>query len=91
MLYVTSKATRYLSLLLERSEAEGSQGVRLLPSSSGSLSLVLDEPQEEDLVVTDDDRAVLLVDPEVAKVMDGALLDAIESPQGDVLVLALLE
>lgn len=89
MLTVTPEAVDYLALLLERHEVAPPQSVRLVFSAPGAIGLMLDEPRDEDdVVVTEDERPVLLLDPDMSIAMEGATLDAVESPEGERLVLA---
>lgn len=87
MLNVTTKAVDHLATLLERYEAEPQQALRLVSTAPGTLGLKLDEPLIEDDVITQDQRPVLLLDPQLSVAMDGSSLDAVDSPEGERLVL----
>ena len=87
MLEVTEKALDALTTVLDSSETEHDQGLRLSPRAEGGFGLVVDEPHDGDQVVSQGDRPVLIVEPEVSMGLDGAVLDVTESPQGPQLTL----
>ena len=82
MVNVTPDAVDLLGKLLASSNPEEQQSLRIAPSGSGELSLMLDQPSEDDEVVLQEGRAVLLLDPQVAQVLDGSTLDAVVTAEG---------
>lgn len=91
MLNVTDKALDVLAKSLDASEATEQQGLRLARTPQGEFGLAIDEEREGDQVVRQEERAVLLVDQEIASALDGATLDVIESPEGTRLTLRMPE
>lgn len=86
MLSVTNAAVKELSGLLEQTEAERSQCIRLIQQDD-ALALQVDEPQEGDQIVSDSDRPVLLVDANLASALEGSTLDAVDTQDGPQLML----
>lgn len=86
MLNVTEKAAAALHDSLEANREEESQVLRLTPSGEG-LGIALDEEQEGDDVILHEDRKVLVIAPAIAEALDGATIDAVDTPQGHRLVL----
>jgi Fe-S cluster assembly iron-binding protein IscA len=86
MLNVTDAAVEQLSEMLEHTEADGAQCVRLV-ANQGELELQVDTPREGDQVVAADERPVLLVDADLWSALDGATLDAVDTSEGKQLTL----
>lgn len=86
MLNVTDKAAAALRDTLEANQEEESQVLRLTSSGQG-VGIALDEEQEGDDVVVYEDRKVLVIAPVIAEALDGATIDAVDTPQGQRLVL----
>jgi Fe-S cluster assembly iron-binding protein IscA len=87
MLEVTEKALDALTTVLDSSETEPQEGLRLAPNPGGGFGLVVDEPHEGDRVITQGERPVLLVEQEVSEVLGDVVLDLIDSPEGPQLTL----
>ncbi|MFQ5472188.1 MAG: hypothetical protein ACE5FA_04790 [Dehalococcoidia bacterium] len=87
MISVTEDAKGALAATLEASEATESEGLRLVQGEEGQFGLAIDGEREGDQVVMQDDRSVLLVGEELATSLDGAVLDAVDSPEGTRLTL----
>lgn len=82
MINVTEKATEVLASSLQESEASEEQGLRLARTPQGEFGLAVDEERQGDQVVKQGDRPVLFVDSDVSSDLDGATLDAVDSPEG---------
>lgn len=86
MLTVTERAAERLRESIEATDIAEDQTLRLVQTDAG-LELAIDEEREGDQVVQSAGRTVLVIDPEVGALVDGATLDAVEGPQGARLVL----
>lgn len=86
MLNVTDKAAATLHATLDANDPEADQVLRLRQSAEG-LGLVMDEEREGDQVVAHEERSVLVIEPAVAQALDGAVIDAVDTPEGQRLVL----
>jgi len=82
MINVTAEAKVVLATTLEASDALEGQALRLALSPEGRYGLTIDGEREGDQIVEQEDRAVLLLDQQVATSLDGATLEAVESPDG---------
>jgi Fe-S cluster assembly iron-binding protein IscA len=96
MVNVTTEARELLSEVLQDAREQqgiedGEVGIRLAltttpaqDSSSGQsrLDLVLDRPKEGDHVVEHGEDKVLIVDPTVSGILEGAVVEAVETPEG---------
>ena len=82
MLEVTDAAIDCLGEAIESQEIGEAQAFRLTIAAPDQLGLTVGEEQEGDQVITQGDRTVLLVDPETSGTLDGAALDAVETPDG---------
>lgn len=91
MLNVTEKAVDVLATTLEESDASDEQSLRLARAPEGQFSLAIDEEREGDQVVKQGERPVLLVEDEISRALDGAILDAVGSPAGQRLALRMAE
>lgn len=87
MINVTAEAKVVLATTLEASEANEGQALRLALSPEGQYGLTIDGEREGDQIVEHGERAVLLLDSQVASSLDGATLEAVESPDGTRLTL----
>jgi hypothetical protein len=86
MLIVTGKALDALTTVLDVNETGPEEALRLTPSAGG-FGLVVDEQHEGDQVVSQGERAVLLVEQRISDTLGGAVLDVVESPEGPQLTL----
>ena len=83
MITVSSSAVDALEEVLDANSGGGEDTVlRLSPQSDGQFGLKIDQPHEDDQVVTKGERPVLAVDREVARALDGANLDVTHTPEG---------
>ena len=85
---VTERATAALKLLLDSTEHDPGQWLRLNSDPVGNLSLAIDEPREGDFVVNHEDDPVLLVDTPLAEGLIGAVLDVDVTADGFDLILS---
>lgn len=87
MLHVTTQARSELHGLLVRVLAEREDpgpaeiGLRLV-SQAGRLGLTLDAPHQDDEVVEQGGRSVLIVDPSTSEMLDELTLDVVETADG---------
>lgn len=81
MLSVTRAAAEQLSELLQQTDAQEQQGIRLV-QNEGKLALLVDAPQQGDQVVEAGERPLLILDPALSEALDGVTLDAVETPTG---------
>lgn len=86
MLNVSDKATAVLRTTLDNSTQQGEDVLRI-ERSGESFALRIDERREGDQVVSDGGGDILVVESTIADALDGATLDAVESPDGVRLVL----
>ena len=86
MLNVTDKATAALRATLNESADDEQHCLRMEQSREG-LALRIDERREGDQVVSDAGGDVLVVEPTISDALDGATLDAEDSPDGTRLIL----
>lgn len=86
MLNVTEKAAGALLESLDASKSEESQLLRLTRAAEG-LGLALDQERDGDQVVEHDERKILVVEQDISQALDGATLDAVDTPEGPRLVL----
>jgi hypothetical protein len=75
MFTVTERAKRQLRQVLYDAAAPAGKALRLLVVAD-SVRMVLDEHQSGDLVIRYEDQSVLLLDPEIAKVLEERTLEA---------------
>lgn len=57
-------------------------GLRLGVSASQNIAFRLDRIREGDQIVRYEGANVLLIDPELARLVDGAVLDCVDTPSG---------
>ena len=82
MITVTERATTALQRILEAQEAPSGQGVKLMPDSSGGISMTIAPPEEGDEVVFHDESPLLIIDSIISDAVDGMVFD-VQSAQGD--------
>jgi Fe-S cluster assembly iron-binding protein IscA len=86
VLNVSEKAAELLFASLQASRKEESEVLRLIQTREG-LGLAIDKEGEGDQVVQHDNNKVLVIQPEISQALDGATLDAVETPDGQRLTL----
>ena len=82
MLTVTERATAYLRERLSDKREGLPQALRIVRTGDGGYDLTMDDPRADDQVFEQDGAAYLLVDPEVAESLEGAVVDVQESAHG---------
>lgn len=87
MLDVTERALDALTTVLDSTETEPKEGLRLAPSPGGGFGLVVDEPHDGDQVVSQGERPVLFVEKKISEKLGGTVLDVVQSAQGPQLTL----
>jgi Fe-S cluster assembly iron-binding protein IscA len=75
MLIVTENAKRYLKRLLAANTSDLNLGIRLRVSKGMQLGVLLDHRADDDYVVEHEEAKVLMVGPELLKLVNGAILD----------------
>jgi Fe-S cluster assembly iron-binding protein IscA len=88
MLNVSDKAAAALRATLEGNTEDDQQVLRIERDGASALALRVDARRDGDQVVSHDGREVLVVEPAISDALDGATLDAVESPDGLRLVLS---
>lgn len=82
MIHVTEKASEALLQGLQANTDDQTQGLRLTHIAGQGYGLALDTEREGDQVVEHQGRKTLLVGQALAEQLDGAVLDALDSPEG---------
>jgi Fe-S cluster assembly iron-binding protein IscA len=82
MLSVSERAAGLLRESLEASNTEETQVLRLVRMAEG-LGLAVDEEREGDQVVEHEDKKVLVIEPAISQALDGATIDAVQTPEGE--------
>jgi Fe-S cluster assembly iron-binding protein IscA len=75
MIRLTERATEALREMLIANQTPSDQGVKLFPDPSGGIAMTIAPASEGDELVSEENRLLLIVDPEIAGRLDGALLD----------------
>jgi len=86
MLTVTDPAGEHLAKLLDDAEAPEGTAARFVAGEDG-LALQVDEPKEDDQNHDHQGRTVLLIDPQVAELLQDKTLDVRETEEGTALEL----
>jgi Fe-S cluster assembly iron-binding protein IscA len=81
-LQVTDQATQQLKTLLESTDHEPEQVIRLGADELGNAGFSLDVPREGDQVIEHEGEQVMVVEPTVSESLEGITLDVNETPQG---------
>ncbi len=88
MVTVTERAKEVLRALLIDNSKDPEEGIRLVFSPSGQIGLTLDKPREGDQIVESEGSKVLLVAPETAIALPGAVIDCVDTEEGPHLVIS---
>jgi len=67
--------------------AEADIALRLIPTQTGHLAIILDVFRDGDSVVEHDGTKILLVDAELIDAVEGLVFDCIDTPEGRLLEL----
>jgi Fe-S cluster assembly iron-binding protein IscA len=81
MVTVTERAAQELKEILEAQAVEPEQVLRLVREAQG-FSLRLDKESAGDEVVESEGATILLVDEQLSPIVDGAVVDCIDTPEG---------
>ena len=81
MLTVTERAAQELKGILQAHAAEPEQVLRLVREAQG-FSLRLDKEGAGDEVVESEGATILLIDEQLSPIVDGAVVDCIDTPEG---------
>lgn len=90
MISVTTSAKDVLQNVLidatQRADIHDEQvGLRIAPTSDGGqpqLALVLDKPKEGDQIIEHNGKNVLMIGEPISAQLDGATVDAVDTPEG---------
>jgi Fe-S cluster assembly iron-binding protein IscA len=85
MINVTDKAAEVLHRSLEENEESDDDMFRIEMTDEG-IGLALGAEREGDQLIQHDQRAVLAIEHDLAQALDGASIDAVETPDGTRLV-----
>ena len=81
MLTVTERAAQELKGILQANAVEPEQVLRLVREAEG-FSLQLDNESASDEVVESEGTKILLIDEQLGPIVDGAVVDCIDTPEG---------
>lgn len=81
MLTVTERAAQELKGILQAHAVEPEQVLRLVREAQ-SFSLRLDKESAGDEVVESEGTTILLIDEQLSPIVDGAVVDCIDTPEG---------
>ena len=88
MLNVSDAALGHLATMLDGVEgAPDDAAIRLVAQPQG-LGMAVDTPNDDDHTITHDGRVILLVDDQVANMLDGRTMDLQETEQGTALAIS---
>lgn len=82
MLTVTPQARELIARALDLNEANKGEALRIYLTEEGEFEMGVDEAREDDQVIENAGRPLVLIDPEISWELDGATLDAEEGPEG---------
>jgi Fe-S cluster assembly iron-binding protein IscA len=82
MIHITEKASNALLEALQANASDEAQGLRLTHVVGQGYGLALDMEREGDQVIEHQSRKVLLVAQALGEQLDGAVLDAVDLPEG---------
>ena len=86
MVFLSEQASAEGQGMLERANAEPTEGLRLLVNE-GQFILQLDRPAESDVVVHIGNRVGLIIDRDVEAEIGESLLDVEQGPDGNRLII----
>lgn len=81
-LQVTNQASAQLKTLLDNTEHEPEQVIRLVSDPQGNASFTLDVEREGDQVVAHQGDTVMVIESAISEGLSGSTLDVRESPDG---------
>ena len=87
-LAVTTRASAALKQVLDSTQHDPKEILRLVQDPEGNLGLALDTQKEGDQVVEFSGDKTLVIDQEISDRLEGVTLDIQESPQGETFTLS---
>ena len=82
MFTVTDGAKELIAKALEMSEVGDDEALRIYVTDDGEFEMGVDLVHDDDEVIRDGGRPLVLVDPDMTWELEGATLDAQEGPEG---------
>jgi Fe-S cluster assembly iron-binding protein IscA len=82
MVLVTNRAAEVLRATLLKSDPEPGQTLRLVPRPEGHFRLRLDREREGDQVVKAAGEKILVMSPDAAEALSGAVIDIRDTDEG---------
>ena len=82
MVTVTERAERELGRMLASASNDPEDGLRLTVTEPGRYGIVVDKEQEGDQVVQHEGAKMLLIDEEVAGLLEEKTIDCLETTEG---------
>ena len=76
MITVTERAATKLAEMLVASGAPPEQGVKLVPSGTGTVGMTISAPSEGDEVIRRGEQPLLIVDSSLAGALEGSEIDS---------------
>ncbi|MPZ13125.1 MAG: hypothetical protein GEU73_01645 [Chloroflexi bacterium] len=73
MITVTERAAAGFDEMLKANNAPAGQGVKLVPTATGTIGMTIDTPSEGDEVIETGGKAVLIVDSRISGNLDGVI------------------
>jgi len=80
-LQVTERATEHLKQILDGTEHEDDQILRIVSDAQGNSQLVLDTQKDGDQVVEHNGKPIVVVEPVLSKGLSGTTLDVKQTPE----------
>jgi Fe-S cluster assembly iron-binding protein IscA len=79
---VTEAAAKQLHNLLSEHQVGQDTTLRLVPQPGGRLGIALDLQGVDDELIESNGQTVLVIAPDVASMLDGSLIDVLETAEG---------
>lgn len=83
MITITERAANELQGLLDTQGAQPGQGVKLVPDQASGIGMTIAAPTEGDVVVPRGEDPLLIVDPRITPLIEGAVLDVEAAADAD--------
>ncbi len=87
-LAVTTRASAALAQVLDSTQHDPQEILRLVQDPEGNLGLALDTQKDGDQVVEYGGNMTLVIEPAISDRLEGVTLDIQESPQGEMFTLS---
>ena len=82
MVLVTNRAAEVLRATLQKADPEPGQALRLVPRPEGRFRLRLDDERKGDQVVKAAGEKILVMSPDAAEALSGAVIDTRDTEEG---------